>query len=95
VAFTTVPLGNLNYQTPTGESAVLWDSAAAGQLFRQIRADQRPAAVTPPPRRRHPAKPGTPAASRTATTAPSPAPSQPTGAAAGGQEKTAAQDTCH
>ncbi|HEY2287741.1 MAG TPA: LCP family protein [Streptosporangiaceae bacterium] len=95
VAFTTVPLGNLNYQTPTGESAVLWDSAAAGQLFRQIRADQRPAAVTPPPRRRHPGKSGTPAASRSATASPSAAPSQPTGAAAGGQEKTAAQDTCH
>jgi LCP family protein required for cell wall assembly len=95
VAFTTVPLGNLNYQTPTGESAVLWDSAAAGQLFQQIRADQRPAAVTPPPRRRHPGKSGTPAASRSATASPSAAPSQPTGAAAGGQEKTAAQDTCH
>jgi LCP family protein required for cell wall assembly len=93
VAFTTVPLSNLSYETPTGESAVQWDSAAASQLFGQIRADQRPAAVAPPPR---------PKAGRHATSgapgrtkpAPSPSPSQATGAAAGGQEKTAAQDSC-
>jgi anionic cell wall polymer biosynthesis LytR-Cps2A-Psr (LCP) family protein len=91
VAFTTVPLANLNYQTPTGESAVLWDSSAAGQLFAQIRADQRPAAVAPPaPRHRGRAgkASGTPAPTASATTL-------PTGAQAGGQVKTAAQDTCH
>jgi LCP family protein required for cell wall assembly len=94
VAFTTVPLGNLSYQTPTGESAVLWDSAAASQLFGQIRADQRPAAVAPPPRPKagHSARSGAP---RQRKPAPSPSPSQATGAAAGGQEKTAAEDTCH
>ncbi|HEY6480467.1 MAG TPA: LCP family protein [Streptosporangiaceae bacterium] len=94
VAFTTVPLGNLNYQTPTGESAVLWDSAAASQLFGQIRADQRPAAVAAPPRPKpgHHGKSGAPARR---TPAPRPSSSQATGAAAGGQEKTAAQDTCH
>ena len=94
VAFTTVPLGNLSYQTPTGESAVLWDSAAASQLFGQIRADQRPAAVAPPPRPKagHQARSGAPARRKAA---PSPSPSQATGAAAGGQEKTAAEDTCH
>jgi LCP family protein required for cell wall assembly len=89
--FTTVPLSNLSYETPTGESAVLWDSAAASQLFAQIRADQRPAAVAPPPRPRtgHATKSAAP---RRGT--PSPSPSQATGAAAGGQEKTAAQDAC-
>jgi LCP family protein required for cell wall assembly len=93
VAFTTVPLGNLSYQTPTGESAVLWDSAAASQLFGQIRADQRPAAVAPPPRPKagHQARSGAPGPRKPA---PSPSPSQATGAAAGGQEKTAAEDSC-
>jgi LCP family protein required for cell wall assembly len=93
VAFTTVPLSNLNYQTPTGESAVLWDSAAASQLFGQIRADQRPAAVAPPPRPKagHTAKSAAPGRTKQP---PSPSPSQATGAAAGGQEKTAVQDTC-
>jgi LCP family protein required for cell wall assembly len=94
VAFTTVPLANLSYQTPTGESAVLWDNAAASQLFGQIRADQRPAAVAPPPRPKpgHRAKSGAPARP---TAAPRPSPSQATGTAAGGQQKTAAEDTCH
>jgi anionic cell wall polymer biosynthesis LytR-Cps2A-Psr (LCP) family protein len=93
VAFTTVPLGNLSYQTPTGESAVLWDSAAASQLFGQIRADQRPAAVAPPPRPKagHHTRSGAPGRTKPA---PSPSPSQATGAAAGGEEKTAAQDSC-
>jgi LCP family protein required for cell wall assembly len=90
VAFTTVPLANLNYETPTGESAVLWDSAAASQLWGQIRADQRPAAVAPPaPRRAHKA------GKAAGTHAPSVSASTPAGAQAGGQEKTAAQDTCH
>jgi LCP family protein required for cell wall assembly len=94
VAFTTVPLGNLSYQTPTGESAVLWDSAAASQLFGHIRADQRPAAVAPPPRPKagHQAGSGAPARRNPP---PSPSPSQATGTAAGGQEKTAAEDSCH
>ena len=29
VTFTTVPVADLNYTTPTGQSAVLWDSTAA------------------------------------------------------------------
>ena len=89
VAFSTVPLSNLNYETPTGESAVLWDTTAASQLFAQIRADQRPAAVTPPPR---PAAKSRAPAKRPPS--PSPAPSQVPGAIAGGQVKTAAQDAC-
>jgi LCP family protein required for cell wall assembly len=54
VAFATVPLANVNYTTPTGESAVLWDKNAARDLFRRIGADQpliKPAkpAVSPSP----------------------------------------------
>ena len=40
VAFATVPLADVNYRTPTGESAVLWDKAAARELFRRIAADE-------------------------------------------------------
>ncbi len=40
VAFATVPLSDVDYKTPTGESAVLWDKTAAAELFRRIRADQ-------------------------------------------------------
>ena len=42
VTFMTVPLANTNYITPTGESAVLWDSQAAGQLFAELKADDLP-----------------------------------------------------
>ena len=40
VRFLTVPLANTNYLAPNGESAVLWNTAAAGQLFGALRADQ-------------------------------------------------------
>ena len=40
VHFLTVPLSNTNYLTPTGESAVLWNAAAAHQIFAAFRADQ-------------------------------------------------------
>jgi LCP family protein required for cell wall assembly len=43
VTFTTVPLSNLNYQTPTGESAVLWNTTAAAALFNSLKTDQAPA----------------------------------------------------
>ncbi|MFJ2032328.1 LCP family protein [Streptosporangium sp. NPDC087985] len=52
VAFATVPLSNVDYRTPTGESAVLWDKQAAGELFRRIAADEplvKPAKPTPTP----------------------------------------------
>jgi LCP family protein required for cell wall assembly len=42
VTFTTVPLSNVNYITPTGQSAVLWDSSAASALFTALRNDQAP-----------------------------------------------------
>ncbi|MGO8956210.1 MAG: LCP family protein [Streptosporangiaceae bacterium] len=44
VTFTTVPLASVNYLTPTGESAVLWDNPAAKVLFTRLRNDTgRPA----------------------------------------------------
>ena len=43
VTFTTVPLANLNYQTPTGESAVQWNTSAASALFNSLKNDQAPA----------------------------------------------------
>jgi LCP family protein required for cell wall assembly len=44
VTFATVPLANLNYITPGGESAVEWNKAAARKLFTQIREDRPPPA---------------------------------------------------
>ncbi|MEW9527089.1 LCP family protein [Microbispora sp. NPDC049125] len=40
VSFATVPLADVNFRAPTGESAVLWDKAAARELFRRINADE-------------------------------------------------------
>jgi LCP family protein required for cell wall assembly len=40
VSFTTVPIATADYQTPTGESAVLWDQAAAAALFHRLSTDQ-------------------------------------------------------
>jgi LCP family protein required for cell wall assembly len=48
VTFMTVPLANVDYQTPTGEVAVQWDSQAAGQLFQDLASDQGPATPGPP-----------------------------------------------
>jgi LCP family protein required for cell wall assembly len=39
VWFTTVPIATENYQTPSGESAVLWNQPVATALFDQIQAD--------------------------------------------------------
>ena len=47
VEFTTVPVSNLNYLTPTGQSAVLWDSKAAAKLFAGLKADNPPARKAP------------------------------------------------
>jgi LCP family protein required for cell wall assembly len=47
VTFTTVPLANTNYQTPTGESAVLWNQSAASALFSKLKTDQPPATQAP------------------------------------------------
>jgi LCP family protein required for cell wall assembly len=40
IAFTTVPLANINYQAPDGELAVLWNKGEAGRLFTEIHNDQ-------------------------------------------------------
>jgi LCP family protein required for cell wall assembly len=47
VTFTTVPLSNVNYLTPTGESAVLWNSSAAAALFNELKTDQPPPTQAP------------------------------------------------
>jgi LCP family protein required for cell wall assembly len=39
VTFTTVPLSSMNYITPTGESAVLWNRAQAAALFSSLKND--------------------------------------------------------
>ncbi len=56
VRFMTVPLSNYNYQTSTGESAVLWDPSAAQTLFSELRNDQ-PATGPARPHPRHSAGP--------------------------------------
>jgi anionic cell wall polymer biosynthesis LytR-Cps2A-Psr (LCP) family protein len=84
VAFSTVPLGNLNYQAPDGQLAVQWDSAAAGRLFTQMRRDTPPAALHKHRRhRKHHAQAGT--GGSTVSPEPGTSPSQ---------ERTAAQDSC-
>ncbi|MER6505163.1 LCP family protein [Nonomuraea sp. NPDC001636] len=40
VRFADVPLANVDFKAPTGESAVLWDRPAARDMFRRIDADQ-------------------------------------------------------
>jgi LCP family protein required for cell wall assembly len=44
VSFTTVPIGNYSYTTPTGQSALLWNTTAASALFSQLKYDHAPAA---------------------------------------------------
>ncbi|MFF5108756.1 LCP family protein [Streptosporangium sp. NPDC000509] len=50
VTFATVPLADVDYKTPTGESAVLWDKAAAKELFRRIAADETLVKPSKPPK---------------------------------------------
>jgi LCP family protein required for cell wall assembly len=40
VSFTTVPIATPDYQTATGESAILWNAAAADSLFQRLNADE-------------------------------------------------------
>ncbi|MQA98279.1 MAG: LytR family transcriptional regulator [Streptosporangiales bacterium] len=51
LSFSTVPIANSNYRTPTGESAVLWNRQASSALFGKLRRDepliQPPATPTP------------------------------------------------
>ncbi|GAB3156699.1 LCP family protein [Microbispora hainanensis] len=68
VSFATVPLADVNYHTPTGESAVLWDKTAARDLFRRIDADQPLVKPSASPS-------GSPAASASAVASPASSPS--------------------
>lgn len=47
VKFAEVPLANVDFKAPTGESAVLWDKPAARDLFAGIDADRDPSAPMP------------------------------------------------
>ncbi|NUP65024.1 MAG: LCP family protein [Nonomuraea sp.] len=47
VRFADVPLADVDFKAPTGESAVLWDKPAARDMFRRIDADQDLAKPTP------------------------------------------------
>lgn len=67
VTFTTVPLADVNYRTPTGESAVLWDKPAARELFQRIAEDQPLIKASPEPS-------GTASASARPSARPSPSP---------------------
>src|SRR5215475_10205390 len=40
MSFTTVPIATADYQTPTGESAVLWNQPAAAALFHRLSIDE-------------------------------------------------------
>lgn len=71
VSFATVPLANVNYTTPTGESAVLWDKQAARELFRRISADESLIKPTAQPSGK-PSAGASPRASGAATPSPSP-----------------------
>jgi LCP family protein required for cell wall assembly len=46
VSFTTVPIATLDYQTPTGESAVLWNQTAATALFHRLQTDSPQSALS-------------------------------------------------
>jgi len=80
VSFATVPLSDVNYKAPTGESAVLWDKPAARELFRQISADELQAG---PVKRRSPAPSASISASALPSTSTPPSPSVAPTASAG------------
>ncbi|PRY01454.1 LCP family protein [Allonocardiopsis opalescens] len=48
VTFTTVPAAQTDFTAPTGESAVLWDTEAARELFGRISRDEPLAEPSPP-----------------------------------------------
>ncbi|GAA4578981.1 LCP family protein [Planotetraspora phitsanulokensis] len=71
VSFATVPLSDVNYKAPTGESAVLWDKPAARELFRRIATDELQAG---PVKRRSPAPSASASAPASAGATPSASP---------------------
>ena len=104
VTFMTVPVANADYQTPTGELAVQWDTQAAGQLFQALANDQNLATPAPsgPSRAAGAAHSSSPPGGSGTASGGSPggavsgsgtaAPGGPASAGSGG--RTAAQDTC-
>ncbi|MGA2825015.1 MAG: LCP family protein [Streptosporangiaceae bacterium] len=101
VTFMTVPLANADYQTPTGQLAVEWDTQAAGQLFQELANDQ---SVVPTPSRTasashgappSPGAPATPAGGGTGAASPgTPGASGGSGTSGGSGGHTAAQEAC-
>ncbi|GII53266.1 LytR family transcriptional regulator [Planotetraspora thailandica] len=75
VSFATVPLADVNYKAPTGESAVLWDKPAARQLFQEIADDQM---LTKPAHRSPAPSPGASGAGASGAPTASPSPTAPT-----------------
>lgn len=49
VKFVNVPIADVDFKTPTGESAVLWDKEGARELFRRITADEDLVKPSPKP----------------------------------------------
>ncbi|WP_327109030.1 LCP family protein [Nonomuraea glycinis] len=62
VQFVDVPLAEVDYKAPTGESAVLWDKAAAREMFRRIKADENLAEPSATPSAKPSAKTAVPPA---------------------------------
>ncbi|PSK97055.1 LytR family transcriptional attenuator [Murinocardiopsis flavida] len=55
MAFTQVPIGDMDYRTPSGEVALRWNDRAADAMFDKIAADEP---LTPPEKDDAPAKDG-------------------------------------
>jgi LCP family protein required for cell wall assembly len=51
VRFMTVPISDYNYQTPTGQLALLWDAKESQALFSELKNDQPATKPTPRPAR--------------------------------------------
>ena len=97
VTFMTVPLANVDYQTPTGEDAVQWNGAAAAALFGKLASDQpiAPPAVKPASHGGSPGGHGSTASPGGTASGPG-SQGSPGGSShgAGSAGRTAAQDAC-
>jgi LCP family protein required for cell wall assembly len=98
VAFTTVPLATVDYQTPSGQVAVQWDAQAAGRLFQALANDQSLVRPTPSRTAGPPGGGSSPApgggAPPPGVSASSPGASAASGGPGGSGSPTAAQDAC-
>ncbi|HLH58949.1 MAG TPA: LCP family protein [Streptosporangiaceae bacterium] len=97
VTFMTVPLANVDYQTPTGEDAVQWNGAAAAALFGKLASDQpiAPPAAKPASHGGSPGGHGSTASPGGTASGPG-SQGSPGGSShgAGSAGRTAAQDAC-